>query len=406
MKHFLILISILLAFVSCSKSDDDPTPAGPAKRTVIVYISAENNLSSFADMDTTEMINGSKLLSSDCNYIAFVDKAEKNVPPSIWRFEGGKKELVKQFDADFYNSDPSMMSEILEFIVKKYPAKSYGLVLWGHATAWFIENDTVATSRQAGPRYAYGRDTGNNSNSGENIGKWMNVPTMATMLNSLSFRFDFIFCDCCNMSNVESAYELRKTTDYLIASPAEIPGKGAPYDKITPYLFDTSGLSAYKKIIDAYADAYASKLPLAVIKMSEMEQLANATCVILQTLEPTADKEFNLDGLMYYDGSRIDRLRVLFDMNDFLQQNAASDDYEQWTQALQRAVVYERFAATWQTLGHVNFSDFSATEQKYGGISMYIPRTFYNNYNYSKTFNANYNKVQWYWTVGWNNYGW
>ena len=122
-------------------------------------------------MDTTEMINGSKLLSSDCNYIAFVDKAEKNVPPSIWRFEGGKKELVKQFDADFYNSDPSMMSEILEFIVKKYPAKSYGLVLWGHATAWFIENDTVATSRQAGPRYAYGRDTGNNSNSGENIGK-------------------------------------------------------------------------------------------------------------------------------------------------------------------------------------------------------------------------------------------
>ena len=49
---------------------------------------------------------------------------------------------------------------------------------------------------------------------------------------------------------------------------------------------------------------------------------------------------------------------------------------------------------------------YESSEQKYGGISMYIPRTFYNNYNYSKTFNANYNKVQWYWTVGWNNYGW
>ena len=140
--------------------------------------------------------------------------------------------------------------------------------------------------------------------------------------------------------------------------------------------------------------------------MSEMDNLANATRVILQTLAPTADKELDLTGLMYYDGSIVDRLRVLYDMNDFLLLNASSNEYTQWKQAFDRAIIYTRFAATWTSNGHVNFSNFTGTEQKYGGMSMYIPRTFYNNYDYSKHYNATYHQMQWYGAVSWNSYGW
>lgn len=407
MKHLLILISAMLVFASCGKSEDDPVkPTGPAKRTVIVYMSAENDLSSFADMDTTEMIAGSKNIGNDCNFLAFFDKATKSENPSIWRYQDGKKELVKQFDADFYNSDPEKMYEILEWVKQNYPAKSYGLVLWGHASGWEIESDTVAVAENSPLRRAYGRDTGDNSNRSDSFGKWINIPTLASVLNHLSFKFDYIFCDCCNMSNAETAYELRKSTDYLIASPAEIPGKGAPYDKISPYLFDTSGTTAYQNIIDIYADTYNSNVPLALIKMSEMENLANATRVILQTLAPTAEAELNLSGLMYYDGVTMNRLRVLYDMNDFLLQNASDNEYTQWKQSLDRAVIYKRIASTWKTNGHINFNDFTATEERYGGMSMYIPRTFYNEYSYSKHYNSNYHQMQWYHAVSWNSYGW
>lgn len=405
MKQLLILVSAMLVFASCGKSEDDPVkPTGPAKRTVIVYMSAENNLSSIADMDTTEMIAGSKNIGNDCNFLAFFDKATKSENPSIWRYQDGKKELVKQFDADFYNSDPEKMYEVLEWVKQNYPAKSYGLVLWGHASGWRIESDTVAVASNSHLRRAYGRDTGDNTNS--DYGKWINIPTLASVLNHLSFKFDYIFCDCCNMGNAETAYELRKSTDYLIASPAEIPGLGAPYDKMTPYLFDTSGTTAYQKIIDIYADEYNSKEPLSVIKMSEMENLANATRVILQTLAPTADKEFDLTGLMYYDGSVVERLRVLYDMNDFLLQNASDNEYTQWKQSLDRAVIYKRIASTWKTYGHIDFNAFTATEERYGGMSMYIPRTFYNEYSYSKHYNSNYHQMQWYHAVSWNSYGW
>lgn len=405
MKYLLSLVSILLMFVSCN-NDEPSKPTGPADRTVIVYMAAENNLSTpFAEIDTTEMIAGSKKLTDSQKYIVFVDKAEK-ARPTIWKFEKGQRKLLKEFQEDFYSSDPAKMKEILESIAKDYPAKSYGLVLWGHATGWIIENDTVEyTTKGGGVRRAYGRDTGNNSSRADNVGKWLNIPSLAKMLKSLSFRFDYIFCDCCNMANAETAYELRNVTDYLIASPAEIPAEGAPYDQITAPLF-ASGISSYKDIINLYADQTGSCLPLSVIKLSEMDQLANATKVILQTLEPTAEKELELAGLMYYDGVRVKNLCSLYDMNDFLLQNAAADDYNQWKQAFDKAIVYKRFASSWITNGHINFSYFQANEQKYGGMSMYIPRTFYDRYDYSRNYNSTYHQMQWYWTIGWNNYGW
>ena len=99
-------------FVSCN-NDEPSKPTGLADRTVIVYMAAENNLSTpFAEIDTTEMIAGSKKLTDSQNYIVFVDKAEK-ARPTIWKFEKGQRKLLKEFQEDFYSSDPAKMKEIL-----------------------------------------------------------------------------------------------------------------------------------------------------------------------------------------------------------------------------------------------------------------------------------------------------
>lgn len=405
MKHLLSFFSMAMLFVftACgSEEHEEPPFSGTAKRTMIVYMSGENNLSTFVTRDTTEMIAGSKNLT-DCYYIAFIDKAESGQNPSIWKFEKGKSTRVRQYDEDFYSSDPERMHEVLSWIISQYPAKSYALTLWGHAQGWVISNDTIEVAANSNLRRAYGRDSGNDTSSG---GKWMNIPTLASVLKHLNARFDYIFCDCCNMANAETAYELRNLTDYLIASPAEIPAQGAPYNTISQSFFADNMTSVCQGIVDGYYQSVGGQLPLAVIKMSEMEQLANATRVILQTMAPTKEKELDLNGLMYYDGERKNLLRSLYDMNDFLLQNAPANDYGQWKQALDKAVIYKKNADGWVSNGHVNFNDFTSTDEKYGGMSMYIPRTFYDLYAYSDNYNSTYNKMQWYWTVGWNSYGW
>ena len=78
MKHLLILISAALLFVSCGHDDNDtPTPQTIANRTVIVYMSAENNLSLFSARDTVEMLLGTKTLSKDNNLIIYIDRAKE-----------------------------------------------------------------------------------------------------------------------------------------------------------------------------------------------------------------------------------------------------------------------------------------------------------------------------------------
>lgn len=47
-------------------------------------------------------------------------------------------------DTDFYASDPERMYETLHWIMTRYPAETYGLVLWGHASGWVIEKDSIS----------------------------------------------------------------------------------------------------------------------------------------------------------------------------------------------------------------------------------------------------------------------
>lgn len=412
MKYLLTFFVAALCLTSCL-GDDDPTPSPDEdiknSRTVIMYMSGENDLSSYITLDTAEMKIGSQDLKTNQHFIAFIDKAEKGIAPSIWEFKGGKSEMIKQFDKDFYNSDPRIMKEVLEWIVSKYPAKSYGLVLWGHASAWYNRSDSVNLSDDIiyyQSQRAYGRDTGDNTASAT-IGKTINIPTLATLLTSLSFKLDFIFCDCCNMGNVESAYELRKAAKYLIASPAEIPGYGAPYEKIVPCFFSGKA-DYYNEAADIYFKDTGNSLPLAVIQLDQMQQLADATATILQTINPTKDAELKLDNLVYYDGKSSSSVRLLYDMKDFMLANASPADYGIWETALNKAVIHHRCQNNmrWMTNGHVNFADFKVSEERCGCISMHIPLMKHENNSYSRGLNTYFRNIQWYRATGWDKFGW
>lgn len=401
MKYLMTIVCGLLLFASCKKHDDS-TPT-IAKRTVIVYVSAENNLSDYATSDLNEMIKGAQQLSDNQNLIAFIDKADASLP-SIVRFKGGQQEVDTDYapTEDFLNSDPEKFYDVLAWITNKYKAESYGLVLWGHADGGIIENDSVEIAQGSRLRKAYGIDNGDNSGSAS-VGKWMNIPSMHMALKALGIQWKFIFADCCNMSSAEVAYELRDVAEYLIGSPGEIPGDGAPYDLLVPDFFGTSA-DFYKKIVDDYADRYSSTVPLAVIQLSEMAQLAQATRQALAAVNPVrgASDTPNPYGLIYYYGSVNLDLRVLQDIQDYFYSYAPTDSYATWKQAFDRAVIYKRKAERWMTNGIVNFYNFTVTDDNYGGMCMFFPMERFAN----RTWNQTMNQLGWYYAVNWSAYGW
>ena len=79
----------------------------------------------------------------------------------------------------------------------------------------------------------------------------------------------------------ECAYELKDVCDYFIGSPAEIPGEGAPYNLIVAAMMEKE--TFYQSICNKYALKYGNRVPLAVVKSSEIANLADATKRIQRT---------------------------------------------------------------------------------------------------------------------------
>ena len=422
-----ILLAFLVSLILTSCHDEeDKTPS--TNRTVVIYMSGENNLGTggYLSKDYDEILEGAKKLPDNVSLLVYIDTKDSNNPPYISlidRTEGAK--TVRQYESDFYSSDPTNMKEVLQWCYSQYPAKSYGLVLWGHSNGWLFEPDESSSTAKANNRrlLAYGADTGQDHTS-DYTPKWMNITEMADVLASVP-HLDFIFSDCCCMQCAEIAYELRNVCDYLIGSPAEIPGSGAPYDYVVPDLFaskDSVGIKVTDDYIAHGNFGSNSGLPMSVVKTAGMESLAYATQQALSTFMPSYQypTEIPLDSIIYYlaDKNLSARYPVNYDMRNFMRRYLTDADFSTWDNVFQQAVVYSVHPGDIRTTGkndwmtdtdnaNINFTSFYLTDDNYGGMSMFIPQ---NNYSQVKAPYTNPNVsiflTGWSLIVDWAEWGW
>lgn len=428
MKHIWTLAAALLLLSSCNKSDDDNTEKKDTigDRTVVVYMSGENNLSALTNSDIEEMTAGAKNLPDSKRLIVFVDRADSRKKPFIARINSSSTtsriDTLYQYPEDFYASSADRFYEVLQRATQLAPAKEYGLVLWGHANGWFIESDSVKTEL----RRAYGVDNGNNTTNGGQP-KWLNIPSMRLALEKLGIDWQFVFADCCNMMCAEVGYELRNVTRYFIGSPAEIPSSGAPYHELVPVFF-MSGNSLCHGIVDNYFNHYKNvysqkpqidvngvsvpeelsghSVPLTVFDTQYAEPLARATRDVVAKIAATHSELPDLAEIPYY----LDVVSpVMYDMKAFIRHYAPESDYQSWLAVFSQAVPYSHASLRWMTIYeslYNAFGSFSRDESVYGCISMYIPQDLPGYNAGSSQYNKTAENMEWNRVIGWSQYGW
>lgn len=395
-RQIIIVLAGAVLTTACSSSDNEEVTQ-PAKRTVLVYMAAENNLTSNAQSDINEMIKGVKKISKWDHLIVFVDRMTEK--PFIIRLRNNDQQpadTLKKYENDFIGSDPERMKEVMSWVMQNYPANDYGLVIWGHANGWVIMNDSVAVRR------AIAQDDGVDTSSKR---YFMNIPTLRTTLQSLPHTFKFIFADCCNMQNVEVAYELKDVTQYLIASPAAIPDDGAPYEAIIPDLFNyIDQQMCQQTCADYYAkiDHEGYHLPIAAVRTDCIQQLATATRKLLSSIYQQGTN-INTDGMIYYYRDNYGA-HLMYDINDFMIRHSPSEtEYMEWKHAFDAILVANKKSMKWETQGTLDW-DFTPTEERFGGMSMLIPLARYD--NTLLKYNELIKKMGWYQAVGWSELGW
>jgi len=401
---------LALTLQGCS-SDGDTLSAHQGEHTILIYMAAENNLTSDVTRNLQEVKEGSLQLSDNSNVVIYVDRASAKELPWMARVVRGQitdSVSLRDMgisDKDELTSDPHVFEDVIRYAFRRYPAtKDYGLLLWGHSTGWILEDDIAYTR-------GFGVDNGRNDVSSAQ-GKWLNVTTMAKVLKKLP-HLKFIFADCCNFMCLESIYELRQVADYIIGSPAEIPEIGAPYNTVVPALLGGDNFAVRAADMCFERKVKNLELPLAVAKTSEMEQLAQATGVALKAVRAKLSGGYpDMKGVMYYYYRYAKffyhpEYNVFYDAGDFFRTHLPEADYQTWKQALDKVVVYKKYSAKWNTdkKWDTFYGDnYTVSPEKEHGVSMFVPQSPLTG-DYAK-YNADIQKYDWYKAAGYNAAGW
>ena len=412
-RHFLHLIYIYVltgvafaTLVGCCKDEEETwdKPKKTLDRTLIFYMAGENSLSRFIEEDSAEIANGIASLPENCRAVMYIDDLKSS--RLCVGIHGHDVETVKTYDRNVCSTDSADMEEVLNDIFNLYPAKSYGLVLWSHASGWVFDKDQQ--SAQSKPRNVrrrtFGIDNGNRTSS--NTGREMELHTLTNILAHHP-HLEFIFCDACFMQCIEVAYELRNVTDWILGSPAEIPGNGAPYTQ----LMIAMGEPEFQplRLLEEYYDYYVNGAGaqqfkgaiLSAIKTSELPQLAAATRPLVQRLFANRNV-LDCSGVQrYYPLVNSEEFTEFYDMAGIFGKHLPVDEYELWWEVLSEAVQYRLISDLW-TSSYSSLPLRVYDPENCAAVSMFVPTAFYDALGLVER----YHSLEWYKAVGMNETGW
>ena len=256
-RYILPLFLVLGTLTGCTDDLSDEindNTDSTVRRTVLVYMVAENSLSTAAESDLNELAYaaGRNMIPSDCNILVYCDNASQ---PSVKLYNKLGASPWKTY-TERNSADSTVMLATLKEMVKNYPSQHYALVLWSHGSGWAPTEKTkdeqqkeYLESQNSGARQARAFGIDNGKNSGAN------------------------------------------------GAPTETPGNGAPYHTAAKGLCDADMEAIIKAYTDYYNNSsqYLRNFPLSCIKTSELDALAKATAPLVKKY--FADKDATPEGV-------------------------------------------------------------------------------------------------------------
>lgn len=397
--YLLLLFFFPLVWTACESGDEPEGPEEPTleeKRTVLVYMAADNSLAKFTFGDLEELKAGWLQMknTSGMHLLVYVDTGT----PRLVELEKKGAEVVETIVKEYESRNSvgvAETQEVFDDVFKNplYQAGSYGLVYWSHGDGWIPY--PVPSSRWVG------QDTGNGDHR-------MNIAELTEILQKAP-HFDFLMFDACFMQSIEVAYELRNYCDYYIGFPAENPGPGAAYDVMLPYMFQNGKAKEMAaSTFEVYDKAYvADKVgtnenwtmgtAIGVLKTSELENLAAATAKALSGIAEADGKTLRSSVFNYDRRSTLSSSYVgYYDFAEMMKMLVTDSSlYADWKQAYDAASVY------WATTPMIySMSGGMFSMERASGVSHYIPTD-------SKPSAAEaYRSMAWYEEVGLSRIGW
>lgn len=374
LKGLFYILLLLPSVLATSCSSDEPEEPAEKERLILIYAIAANNLQYNLHYDMEEIISAGKKLNLRNNTVLIysVDRTGECKLQELRKYKNQDKyyfETVKIYPTLPLSTSPERIKTVIEDVALNYDYPNKGLVLWSHADGWipWFGGDTPLEEK----RRSFGIDEFEDKTYKTNITD-LSEAIPAGM-------FDFIWFDCCYMANIETIYQLRTKTPYIIGSVLEIAADGMPYNLTMPYLLQKeSDLQNAAFEFYKYYDLDYTPVSVSIIDTSYLNSLAEATKEILKNGEsPTL-----LSGIQTYQRN----LNVKFyDMGQLLNSYTGLDEEirKEFDTAMNNAVVYK-------LISDYDFNRRPINVKEYSGLSIHY---FVNN---GDSYNNYYKELDWY----------
>ena len=401
-RMLLIVAAFTAFFTSCVENNKiDST----FKRTVLVYIAADNNLSNVAQNNIYSMNSSIRNENDNANLLAFVDRLDN--PPVLMYIHNGVRDTLVKYD-ELDSTDPSVLRNAIDYMVEHFQSESYGLVMWSHGTGWlptaqlhFVapnmnyaqlrDGETTYLSAADGIRdpfspnmvadtkaFAWENRAGNNPPY-----KCMELDDMVEAIPD--GLFDYIAFDACYMGCVEVIYALRHKADYIISSCFEVVNTGFPYHIVTRDLLNASLMKVCREFHTYYnsLSGWERMAGISLVKTDELDSLAHCFGRIMADFK---DSVPNLDpkGVQYFD--RFTN-HVFYDLEDLVDKlGVGKENLMEFRLQMERCVPYKVSTA------YIFPGDREQIKvDKYCGMSVYIPFGKYE----ESGLNSDYRATEW-----------
>ena len=367
-RYILAVVLSAVLFSSCITEEyEGPDPDLPV-RTILVWLGGDNNLSDETGRKIEALRQGWTYTGNKC--LIYQDSRDG---ARLLRLRGGCRttptpyvEIVREYGAE-NSASPAIFARVLREVADEYPADSYGLIFFSHASGWLpagtLQNPQKRTR-------SIGVDDGGTGRAEMEIAEFA-----AAIPDGM---FDFIVFETCLTAGVEVAYELRGKSDYMLASAAEIvsPGFTPVYPSALRLLCNTAVET--RTALEAFGHAWMNYVAtnytgarrsatLSLIDIDETSPLAARTQAALRTRSAEAP---DLSRLQHFDrpGSYGDSpaLPRFFDLDEWVEEVADPDEYEAFRAQLERTVVWKAATETFMA-GQNGF-----TVRRHSGLTTYV----------------------------------
>ena len=238
-----------------------------------------------------------------------------------------QRDTLKTY-TDYDYTIPVGITSLLTSIKQMAPADNYSMIIGCHGEGWMPKPKSTQTRYFGGTAIP------------------IDISDFNEGIKNAGMKMNFILFDDCYMSGIEVAYQLRESSNYLIASTSEMIAYGMPYHIILKYLlYDTPDYDALCRDFTSFYKTYTYNLTpmpygtIAVTDLGYTEEMATFMKTVNSTHTFDIDK---IDDVQDLDVEHYTPT-VYFDFGSYLHVLCGDDveTYTEGTKLLDKLVPYK-----------------------------------------------------------------